>query len=76
VLEENYYYHSVWGTGPDDVDVAGADLGLDRFDGEAWARQPLGLGYTRRVWGLGTEERYVLTVGTSQDVGTVAYRYR
>jgi hypothetical protein len=76
VVDGNYYYHSVWGTGPDDVDVAGEYLGLDHFDGEAWTRQSLGHGYTKRVWGLGTAERYVLTAGTALDEGYVVYRYR
>jgi hypothetical protein len=76
VVDRNYYYHSVWGTGPDEVDVAGEYLAIDHFDGETWTRQSLGHGYTKRVWGLDTAERYVLAASTALDVGYVVYRYR
>lgn len=77
VLEGNYYYHSVWGTGPDDIDVAGPYAGLDHFDGDAWYRQSLGTGSTRRVWGLGTAERYVLSAQVGPGTGGyVLHRYR
>lgn len=77
VVEGNYYYHSVWGTGPDDVSVAGPYAGFERFDGDMWYRQSLGNGNTRRVWGLGSGERYVLSAEVGPGAGGyLLHRYR